>query len=117
MGFLCQKKYAREILARFGMDKNNSMKNTIVTGTKLSKDEAGTKVDETLFKQVVGSLMYLTATQPDLVYRVSLISRFMSCPTESHWLAAKRLLKYLKGTIELEIFYKKMWLHKFGGLH
>lgn len=73
----------------------------------MSKDEAGTKVDETLFKQVVGSLMYLTATRPDLMYGVSLISGFMSCPTESHWLAAKRILRYLKGTTKLGIFYKK----------
>ena len=41
------------------------------------------------------------------MYGVSLISRFMSCPNESHWLAAKRILRYLKGTIELGIFYKK----------
>lgn len=105
--FVCQRKYAHEILGRFGMDKSNPVKNPIVPGTKLSKDEAGTKVDETLFKQVVGSLMYLTATRPDLMYGVSLISRFMSCPTESHWLAAKRILRYLKGTTELGIFYKK----------
>jgi len=60
--FVCQRKCAHEILGRFGMDKSNSVNNPIVAGTKSSKDEAGTKVDETLFKQVVGSLMYLTAT-------------------------------------------------------
>jgi len=81
---VCQRKYAREILARFGMDRSNSVQNPIVPGTKLTKDEVGTKVDETLFKQVVGSLMYLTATRPDLMYGVSLISRFMSYPIESH---------------------------------
>jgi len=89
------------------MDKSNSVKYPIVPGTKLSKDEAGTKVDETLLKQVVGNLVYLTTTRPDLMYRVSLISRFMSCPTESHWLATKIILRYLKGTTELGIFYKK----------
>ena len=76
------------------MDKSNSVKYPIVPGTKLSKDEAGTKVDETLLKQVVGNLVYLTTTRPDLMYRVSLISRFMSCPTESHWLATKIILRY-----------------------
>jgi len=50
--------------------------------------------------------MYLTATRPYLMYGVSLISRFMSYPTESHWLAAKRLLRYVKGTTELGILYK-----------
>ena len=105
--YICQRRYAREILKRFGMDKCNSVKNPIVPGCKLSKDEEGTKVDSSMFKQVVGSLMYLTATRPDLMYGVGLISRFMSRPTEQHWLAAKRLLRYLMGTLNLGIFYKK----------
>jgi len=73
----------------------------------LSKDDAGTKIDATMFKQVVGNFMYLTVTRPDLMYGVSLISRFMYNPTESHWFAAKRILRYLKGTTELGIYYKK----------
>lgn len=105
--YVCQRKYAHEVLERFGMDKSNLVKNPIVPGCRLSKDENGAKVDASLFKQVVGSLMYLTATRPDLMYGVSLISRFMSCPTEQHWSAAKRLLRYLKGTTDLGIFYKK----------
>jgi len=60
--FVCQRNYAREILTRFGMDKSNSMQNPLVPYTELTKDGVGTKVDETLFKQVVGSLMYLIAT-------------------------------------------------------
>jgi len=102
-----QRRYAQKILKRFGMDRCNSVKNHIVPGCKLSKDEEGTKVDASMFKQVVGSLMYLTATRPDLMYGVSFISRFMSCPTEQHWLAAKRLLRYMMGTMNLGIFYKK----------
>jgi hypothetical protein len=105
--FICQRRYAREVLARFEMENNNSVKNPIVPGTKLSKDEGGTKVDATLFKQMVGSLMYLTITRPDLMYGVSLISRYMSRPTMSHWLAAKRILRYLKWSTELGILYTK----------
>lgn len=59
----------------------------------------GVKVDETNFKRIVGSLMYLTATRPDIMYVVSLISRFMSCPTELHLQAAKKVLRYLRGTV------------------
>jgi len=105
--FICQRRYAREVLARFGMDESNAVKNPIVPGTKLTKDENGEKVDETMFKQLVGSLMYLTVTRPDLMYGVCLISRFMSNPRMSHWLAAKRILRYLKGTVELGIFYRR----------
>lgn len=105
--FICQRRYAREVLTRFEMASSNAVKNPIVPGTKLSKDEGGTKVDITLFKQLVGSLMYLTVTRPDLMYGVSLLSRYMSRPTMSHWLVAKRILRYLKGTTELGILYKK----------
>jgi len=63
--FICQGKYAQEVLTWFGMENCNAVKNPIVPGTRLSKNDAGTKVDATLFKQIVGSLMYLTATRPD----------------------------------------------------
>ena len=60
-----------------------------------------------MYKQLVGSLMYMTATRPDLMYVVCLLSRFMSTPTELHLQAAKRVLRYLKGTINLGVFYRK----------
>lgn len=59
---ICQKKYAAEILKHFGMEDSNSVESPIVPGSKLHIDENGDKVNETQFKQIVGSLMYLTAT-------------------------------------------------------
>lgn len=103
---MCQRKYAYEVLKRFGMDKSNLVKNLIVYGCKLSKDEKGAKVDAIMFKHVLYSLMYLIATRTDLMYGMSLISRFKSCPTEQHWLVAKKLLRYLKGMTDMGIFYK-----------
>ncbi|XP_040361347.1 secreted RxLR effector protein 161-like [Rosa chinensis] len=85
----------------------NLVYNPIVPGCKLFKDEKGVRVDETLFKQMVGCLMYLTATRSDLMYSMSLISRYMAKPTELHMMAAKKILRYLRGTTELGIFYKK----------
>ncbi|XP_019414624.1 PREDICTED: uncharacterized protein LOC109326393 [Lupinus angustifolius] len=105
--FICQRRYAQEVLARFDMRGCNAVKNSIVSCTRLSMDVGGVRVDETLFKQVVGSLMYLTVTRPDLMYVVSLISRFMSSPTMSHWLVAKIILRYLKGTTDIGILYNK----------
>eukprot|EP00257_Ricinus_communis_P022466 XP_015582200.1 uncharacterized protein LOC107262224 [Ricinus communis] len=104
--FMCQRKYAREVLARFGMSDSKTVGNPIMPGTRLSKDEKGTKIDSTMFKQVVGSLMYLTATSLDIMFGVSLISRYMSSPTEEHWYAPKRILRYINGTIEMGILYK-----------
>lgn len=105
--FICQRRYAREVLERFGMGSSNLVKNPIIPRTQLSKDEAGDGVDATMFEQVLGSLMYLRATRPDLMYGVTLISRFMANPKSSHWLAAKRILRYLKGTTDFSILYKR----------
>jgi len=105
--FICQRRYALAILARFNMLDSNSVRNPMVPGTILSKDDAGIPVDITKFKQAVGSLMYLTVTRPDLMFGVNLISRYMANPKESHWAATKRLLRYLKGTIEHGLFYQK----------
>ena len=89
------------------MENSNSVCNPTATGYKLHHDENGDCVDETLFKQVVGCLMYLTATRPDLMFAVCMISRYMAKPTKLHLLAAKRILRYLRGTTALGIFYKK----------
>ena len=105
--FFCQRRYAREILARFDMLHSNSVRNPMVPGTAFSKDDEGIPVDATRFKQAIGSLMYLTVTRPDLMFCVSLISRYMGNPKESHWAATKRVLRYLQGTIEHGLFYQK----------
>ena len=76
-----------------------------VMGLKLSKEDNSKDFDPSLYKSIVGSLMYLTATRPDIMYAVSLISRFMEKPTEAHWQAAKRILRYVKGTKRYGIFY------------
>ncbi|XP_073303043.1 secreted RxLR effector protein 161-like [Primulina huaijiensis] len=75
-------------------------------GLKLTRDCEGKGVDSTIYTQIVGSLMYLTATRPDIMYSVSLISRYMESPTEMHLLAVKRILRYLQGTFEFGLFYK-----------
>ena len=105
--FISQKKYALEVLQRFGMDKSNSVHNPIVPGFKLVKDEGGVKVDKTYYKQIMGSLIYLAATRPNMMFVVSLISRYMENPTKLHLQAAKRVLRYLKGITGFGIFYKK----------
>ena len=74
---------------------------------KLNKDNGETKVDNTIYKQTVESLMYLTATRPNIMHVVSVISRYMVCPTEIHLLAAKIIFRYLQGTKEFRLFYKK----------
>ena len=105
--FLCQRKYATDILKKFAMYESNHVKSSIVPGFKINRDVDGATVDDTYFKQIVGSLMYLTTTRPDIMYSVSLISRYRSKPIELHLQAAKRILRYLNGTTSYGIFYKK----------
>eukprot|EP00253_Pinus_taeda_P005599 PITA_05599 len=76
-----------------------------VMGLKLSREDSSKDFDPSLYKSIVGSLMYLTATRPDIMYAVSLISRFMERPKETHWQAAKRILRYVKGTKKFGILY------------
>jgi len=105
--FINQRKYANEVLERFSIRNCNPVKNPIIPGFKLVKDEGGVSVGATTYKQMVGSLMYMTATRPDLGFMVSLISKFMERPTELHQQVVKRVLRYIKGTTELGIFYKR----------
>ncbi|KAA0060697.1 putative mitochondrial protein [Cucumis melo var. makuwa] len=89
------------------MLESNPVSSPIVHGFKLSKNGNGVTVDDTHYKQLVGSLMYLTATRPDMIFATCLISRYMVMPTEVHLQAAKRVLRYLKGTVNYGIHYKK----------
>ena len=74
-------------------------------GLKLSKEDSSKRVDPTLYTIMVGSLMYLTTTWPDLMHAVSLISIFMETPKDSHWQVRKRILRYVKGTEGFGILY------------
>ncbi|XP_021910869.1 uncharacterized protein LOC110824642 [Carica papaya] len=71
---------------------------------KLKKDDGAKRVDETTYKSLVGSLLRLTATRPDIMFAASLLSRFMNNPSKLNFTAVKRVLKYIKGTINYDIW-------------
>ncbi|KAL0448574.1 UNVERIFIED_CONTAM: Retrovirus-related Pol polyprotein from transposon RE1 [Sesamum latifolium] len=83
----------------------NPVNTPIEYGVKLSKDDGARKVDSTTFQSLVGSLRYLTCTRPNILFAVGLVSRFMENPSKEHMNAAKRILRYLKGTFDYGIFY------------
>ena len=72
---------------------------------KLVREGKGKSVDPTFYKSLIGSLRYLTATRPDIVFGVGILSRFMEKPYNCHLQAAKRILRYIKGTLSDGIFY------------
>ena len=83
--------------------------NPVVTpaevGVKLKRDSPGSFVDPTLYKSLVGSLRYLTITRPDIMFAVGLVSRYMEEPRQEHFKAAKRILRYVRGSIDQGLFY------------
>ncbi|MCH88235.1 hypothetical protein A2U01_0009118, partial [Trifolium medium] len=84
-----------------------SVTNPIVPRNRLQKDEAGQASNATVYKQMVGCLMYLLATRPDLAFSVCLVARYMERPTEIHVAAVKRILRYLKGTVSHGLWYER----------
>ncbi|KAF2302128.1 hypothetical protein GH714_032881 [Hevea brasiliensis] len=74
---------------------------------KLSKENGDSILDATSYRTFIGSLLYLTTTRPDLMFTTSLLSKFMNSPSNSHFMVAKRVLKYLKGTSDYGVLYLK----------
>eukprot|EP00253_Pinus_taeda_P034533 PITA_34533 len=103
--FISQDKYVKAVLKRFHMQNNKATVTSIVVGLKLTKEDSSKDFDPKLYKSIVGTLMYLTATRPDIMHVVSLISKFMERPKETHWQATKRILRYVNGTKGFGILY------------
>eukprot|EP00253_Pinus_taeda_P004625 PITA_04625 len=103
--FISQDKYVEAVLKRFNMQNSKAAVTPTVVGLKLTKEDSTKDFNPKLYKSIVGSLMYLTATRPDIMRAVSLISRFMERPKETHWQATKRILRYVNGTKGFGILY------------
>nr|GEW80477.1 integrase, catalytic region, zinc finger, CCHC-type, peptidase aspartic, catalytic [Tanacetum cinerariifolium] len=105
--FINQSKFALEILKKFGMDSCDSVDTPMVDRLKLNEDPLGIPVDQTRFRSMASSLMYLTASRPDLVFVVCMYARYQASPTKKHLEALKRVFRYLKGTINWGLWYPK----------
>ena len=106
--FLSQKKYVGELLDKFCMTECNPISTPMEQKMKLTSSEGKEFEDATKYRQLVGRLIYLTTTRPDISYVVGILSRFMHKPCEGHWSAAKRVLRYLKGTQDVGLKYSKV---------
>ncbi|KAL6315448.1 hypothetical protein AAG906_000740 [Vitis piasezkii] len=83
------------------------MSTPMTTSEKLSKDDGFEKIDEGLYRSLIGSLLYLTTSRPDILFAISVLSRFMYSPSEKHFSAAKRVLRYIKGTVAFGVQFSK----------
>ncbi|CAL2226911.1 unnamed protein product [Prunus armeniaca] len=103
--FIHQKKYAKTLLEKFRLKDCKSVCTPLVATDKLQREDGSEATDESLYKKMVGSLLYLTATRPDIMFSASLLARFMHNPSKKHYGAAKRVLRYIQGTIDYGIEY------------
>ncbi|KAK2451190.1 putative mitochondrial protein [Trifolium repens] len=113
--YIHQSKYTKELLKKFNLEDCKTMATPVHPTSSLSKEEIGTKVDQKLYRGMIGSLLYLTASRPDILYSVCLCARFQSDPRESHLTTVKRIYRYLKGTTNLGLLYKKSLDNKLVG--
>lgn len=104
---LKQSAYARNILIKAGMDGCNPSQYPMEPKLELTKDEGATPVDPTEYRRIIGGLRYLTHTRPDISYAVGMASHFMERPTVQHLQVVKRILRYIKGTIDFGLVYKR----------
>ncbi|GJY81454.1 hypothetical protein Tco_0494205, partial [Tanacetum coccineum] len=100
-------KYALEIIKKYGMKSSDSVDTPMVDITKLDEDLPGIPVDPTRYRCMIGSLMYLTSSRPDLVFAACMCARYQAKPTEKHLHAVKHVFRYLKGTINMGLWYSK----------
>ena len=92
-----QGKYTVDILRRFGMMDSKSMSTPMTPNLKKLCSDDSDLVDPTMYRQLIGSLMYLVNTRPDICFVVSILSQYMCEPRQIHWVAAKHVLRYLHG--------------------
>lgn len=103
--FISQTKYDRSLLDKFRITNCMISSTPMEKGMKLSTKYDSKAVNESVYRKLVGRLIYLIATKPDLIVILSFISEFISAPKVEHWIAMKRVLRYVKGTLDFGILY------------
>nr|GEX57470.1 uncharacterized mitochondrial protein AtMg00810-like [Tanacetum cinerariifolium] len=105
--FINQSKYIIDILKRFGIENCHTVPTPMVEQAKLKLDLVGKPVDHTVYQSMIGSLMYVTSSRPDIMFTTCTCARYQANPNEHHVSAVKRIFCYLKWTINLGLWYSK----------
>ncbi|KAJ9557578.1 hypothetical protein OSB04_012192 [Centaurea solstitialis] len=105
--FINQSKYVHDLLKHFDFGGSNSTATPMPKNFQLNADSSGKPVDQKTYRAIIGSLLYLTASRPDIVFSTGVYAHFQCDPRDSHLTAVKRILRYLKGTPEFGLWYPK----------
>jgi hypothetical protein len=95
------------MLKKFGMNESKAISTPMGTNENLDSDTSGNMVDQKLYRSMIGSQLYVTASRPDVMFIVCMCARFQASPRESHLKATKRILRYLKHTQSVGLWYPK----------
>jgi hypothetical protein len=101
--FMHQAKYTKDLMKKFNMAELKPVSTPMSSAASLGLDEDGEAVDQREYRSIIGSLLYLTVTRPDIQFTVGLCARFQASPRSSHRTAVQRIFRYLKDTPEFEI--------------
>ena len=104
--FVSQGKYIKDMIKKFGLNDSKVISTPMGTNGNLDSDASGNMVDQKLYWSMIGSLLYVTASRPDVMFSVCMCARFQASPRESHLKATKRILRYLKHVTEPPNLYK-----------
>jgi hypothetical protein len=96
--FISQTKYIRDMLKKFDMDKAKPIKTHMPTNGHLDLDKNGKAIDQQVYRSMIGSLLYLCASRPNIMFSVCMCARFQANSKECHLMAVKRILRYLVHT-------------------
>ncbi|GJV86671.1 retrovirus-related pol polyprotein from transposon TNT 1-94 [Tanacetum coccineum] len=105
--FINQSNYVLEILKKYGMEACDPVGTPMEIKDKLDLDQNGSPVDATKYRSMIGALMYLTSSRPDIVHATCLCARYQAKPTEKHLKEVKRIFRYLRGTVNTGLWYTK----------
>jgi hypothetical protein len=106
--FISQTKYNKKMLKKFQMEDFKPMSTHMITLCKLSKDDESLEVDQTMYRSMIGILLYAIATKPDIMQAIGLVARFQSAPKETHMKEVKRVFRYLKVILDFGLPYPKI---------
>nr|GEX73227.1 uncharacterized mitochondrial protein AtMg00810-like [Tanacetum cinerariifolium] len=104
--FICQSQHTMDLLKKHGMDKCDTISTSMATA-KLDTDLQGTQVNQTMYRDMIGGLMYLTASRPDIGFVTFVYACYRVCPTKKHLKEIKRIIRYPRETINMGLWYSK----------
>ena len=105
--FVTQSKYIKEILKTFGLEESKPVSTPMAIGHKLSKNDESVEVNQTMYRSMIGKLQYVGHSRLDIALAIGIVAIFSTNPRENYLMAVKRIMRYLKGTDDFVLYYKR----------